>query len=100
MRVSGMDCAGCAAKIERSLEGLSGVVEVSVSAATERLTISYDAQQITEADIKKRVENLGYTLTDRQSPSQNGHVHNQDCNHGNHSNPALKQDHGHDDDHR
>lgn len=66
MQVGGMDCASCAAKIETALERLAGVAEVSVSAATERLTISYNPQQVTEADIKKRVVSLGYTIAVEQ----------------------------------
>ncbi|WP_337884432.1 heavy metal translocating P-type ATPase [Fischerella thermalis] len=62
MQVGGMDCASCAVKIEAVLGKLAGVVEVSVSAATERLTVSYDPQQVTEAEIKNRVVSLGYTV--------------------------------------
>ncbi|PSB55720.1 cadmium-translocating P-type ATPase, partial [filamentous cyanobacterium CCP1] len=70
MQVSGMDCASCAAKIETALERLAGVAEVSVSAVTERLTISYNPQQITEADIKNRVVSLGYTVAIEQPASK------------------------------
>lgn len=69
MQVGGMDCASCAAKIETALERLAGVSEVSVSVATERLTISYNPQQITEADIKNRVVSLGYTIAIEQPAS-------------------------------
>lgn len=65
-----MDCASCAAKIETALERLAGVAEVSVSAVTERLTISYNPQQITEADIKNRVVSLGYTVAIEQPASK------------------------------
>ncbi|MGG6297676.1 heavy metal translocating P-type ATPase [Leptolyngbya sp. AN02str] len=70
MQISGMDCASCAAKIETALERLAGVAEVSVSAVTERLTISYNPQQITEADIKNRVVSLGYTAAIEQPASK------------------------------
>jgi Zn2+/Cd2+-exporting ATPase len=62
LQVGGMDCASCAIKIENSLQQLTGVVEVSVSVATERLTLSYDPHQVSEADIQKRVSALGYTI--------------------------------------
>lgn len=64
-----MDCASCAAKIETALERLAGVVEVSASAATERLTVSYNPHQVTEADIKNRVVSLGYTVAVEQPAS-------------------------------
>lgn len=66
MQIGGMDCASCAVKIEIALERLAGVVEVSVSAATERLTVSYNPQKVTEADIRNRVVRLGYTVAVEQ----------------------------------
>ncbi|ELR97851.1 heavy metal translocating P-type ATPase [Gloeocapsa sp. PCC 73106] len=62
MQVSGMDCASCATKIEVALSRLAGVIEVSVSPATERLTISYYPEQITQLDIKNKVASLGYSI--------------------------------------
>lgn len=86
MQVNGMDCASCATRIERALKEFTGVVEVSVSAATERLVVSYNSQQITEADIKKRVADLGYTLiTAASKPQTHDHEHDHDHDH----------DHGH-----
>ncbi|PMB09467.1 heavy metal translocating P-type ATPase [Fischerella thermalis CCMEE 5273] len=69
MQVGGMDCASCALKIEAALGRLAGVVEVSVSAVTERLTVSYDPQQVTEAEIKNRVVSLGYTVVVERAAS-------------------------------
>lgn len=66
MQVGGMDCTSCALKIEKSLQQLVGVAEVSVAVATERLTVSYDPQQVGESDIHKRVEALGYTVKTKQ----------------------------------
>lgn len=62
MQVGGMDCPSCAMKIENSLQQLKGVAEVSVSVATERLTVSYDPQQVSEAEIQTRVTALGYSI--------------------------------------
>lgn len=71
MQVGGMDCASCAAKIETAIERLAGVVEVSVSAATERMTVSYNPQQVTEAAIQERVASLGYTIAvEPSAPTQ------------------------------
>lgn len=66
MQVGGMDCTSCALKIEKSLQQLVGVAEVSVTVVTERLTVSYDPQQVGESDIHKRVEALGYTVKTKQ----------------------------------
>lgn len=80
IQVGGMDCASCAAKIETALERLTGVVEVSVSAATERLTISYNPAYFTEADLHNQLASLGYraitpTLKQQAEPDHHAHGH-------------------------
>ncbi len=61
-QVTGMDCGGCAKTIEANLQQLAGVSEVSVSFASERLTVSYHPEQVREADIIKGVTDLGYSV--------------------------------------
>lgn len=61
-KIGGMDCGGCAKTIAATLQQLSGVAEAKVSFATERLSVTYDAQQVSEAKIRDRVIALGYTL--------------------------------------
>lgn len=57
-RVGGMDCAACAAKVERAVARLPGVTEVDVSAIAGTLHVSGgDRQRIGHA-----VEALGYTF--------------------------------------
>ena len=40
--VSGMHCAGCAAKVERAVEGLEGVERVEVNLLTGRMTVLFE----------------------------------------------------------
>ncbi|MBE9003833.1 cadmium-translocating P-type ATPase [Fortiea sp. LEGE XX443] len=61
-QIGGMDCGGCAKTIEATLQKLTGVAEVKVSFATERLSVTYDSQQANEATIRDRVTALGYTI--------------------------------------
>lgn len=37
--MQGLDCANCAGKLERKISGLDGVVEVSISYMTLRMTV-------------------------------------------------------------
>lgn len=60
-RVGGMDCGGCAKTIAANLQQLAGVTEAAVNFASERLNVTYNPQQVSEADIIKRVTDLGYT---------------------------------------
>ena len=90
MQVGGMDCASCAMKIEGSVEKLPGIAEVSVNVATGRMVVSYDSQEVSEAEIQQRVTRLGYTVAIEQprttaSSPPNSHDHNEDDGH----------DHGH-----
>ena len=40
--IGGMHCAGCAARIEKVLQGLPGVQTAQVNLATEKATVHYD----------------------------------------------------------
>lgn len=59
-RISGMSCAACANRIERSLSALGGVSQANVNLASEKATVSFDAQQVALTDLLKIVTDLGY----------------------------------------
>ena len=61
VQVGGMDCGSCAKTIEDSLRQMIGVIEASVSFAAGRLCVSYDADKVSEAAIRSRITQLGYT---------------------------------------
>jgi len=113
LQVGGMDCPSCEMKIETALQKLAGVTEVSVDVLTERMTISYDPQQVDEKAIAARVISLGYTIvtTKPKSSVQNkndynrstGHSPNEGTahshSHAGHSHEADNQDDGHNHNH-
>ncbi|MBE8966689.1 cadmium-translocating P-type ATPase [Nostocales cyanobacterium LEGE 12452] len=88
-QIGGMDCGGCAKTIKATLQQLPGVAEAKVSFATERLSVTYDSQQVNEATIRDRVTALGYTIepipnqtTQIQTPSAQtlqAHIGGMDC---------------------
>ncbi len=57
--VSGMTCASCAVRVERSLNGLSGVT-ASVNYATERATVDFDDAAVAPEELVRAVESVGY----------------------------------------
>jgi Cd2+/Zn2+-exporting ATPase len=61
MRVEGMDCSACAAKIENALKRLPGVSGTIVSYSTESLSLQYDPSRSSPDVIAGRVRALGYT---------------------------------------
>lgn len=84
MQVGGMDCSSCAMKIEGSVEKLPGIAEVSVNVATGRMVVSYDPQEVSEAEIQQRVMRLGYTVEIEQSRTSTASPqakHNEDDGH-------------------
>ncbi len=60
--VGGMDCAECAAHIERAVRALPGVRDVQVLVAAERATVSFDPAQVTLGQIKAAIGEAGYTV--------------------------------------
>jgi Cu+-exporting ATPase len=57
--ITGMTCASCANRIEKRLNKLEGV-EASVNYATEKASVSYDADQARPEDLVAAVEKAGY----------------------------------------
>ncbi len=60
IKISGMSCAACAARIEKSLNKLDGVDRAAVNFAIEKATVKYDSSKIKVYEIIKVVEELGY----------------------------------------
>ena len=97
-KVDGMDCAGCAAKIEGAVRRVKGVEDVSVSVTTRSMSVSHGA----DADLdklEKRVRALGYGterladgdgLPEASGAACCGHDHHHDHAHHDHD-----RHHGH-----
>lgn len=61
LKIGGMTCASCAARVERALAGVPGVVKAGVNLATEKATVEYDPGAVTVSALKKAVADTGYT---------------------------------------
>ncbi|KJS11875.1 MAG: ATPase P [Peptococcaceae bacterium BRH_c8a] len=60
LKVSGMTCAACAARVEKTLTGREGVLRANVNFALERATVEYDPSRVEVADLTKAVADAGY----------------------------------------
>jgi Cu+-exporting ATPase len=58
--ITGMTCASCVRRVERSLTKVDGVNEAAVNLATERARVSYDPTVTSPPDLKAAVEKAGY----------------------------------------
>lgn len=62
-RVSGMDCSSCATKIEGAVKRIAGVTDVSVSIASQLMTLHVDSRSETLSEVERVVAALGYQLS-------------------------------------
>lgn len=60
LKITGMSCAACSAKIERKLSKTEGVLNAAVNLATEKASISFEPSKLKTSDITQIIENLGY----------------------------------------
>jgi Cu+-exporting ATPase len=61
LEIGGMTCTSCAARVEKKLNKLEGVVEANVNYATELASVAYDAGHLQPPDLVRTVEAAGYT---------------------------------------
>jgi Zn2+/Cd2+-exporting ATPase len=62
--IEGMDCDNCARTLERGVLRLPGVEHASVNFGSARLDLAYDSATVTIDSISRRVDDLGYAITD------------------------------------
>jgi cation transport ATPase len=62
LNVSGMHCQSCIRRVEKALMSLTGVTEASVDLTERQATIHYDSAIVCLSDLKKAVEDQGYTV--------------------------------------
>jgi Cu+-exporting ATPase len=79
LELEGLSCASCAARVEKTLNGLDGV-EATVNLATEQATVHHDASVPVER-LVAAVEAAGYGARVAAAPHEGGHEH--------HDEPAL-----------
>ena len=60
--VLGMMCAGCSARVEKTLASVEGVREVSVNLPGRSALVDFDEQQVTAEKLKDAVEKAGYDM--------------------------------------
>jgi Cu+-exporting ATPase len=71
LRIGGMTCAACSARVERALRKLEGIQSAVVNLATEKATVVFDPRSLRLSSIKEAVERAGYTALE---PPKSGAV--------------------------
>ena len=65
LRLKGMTCAACAARLEKALNKLDGVVKAVVNFAMGNAMVEYNASQVTVGDMIKAVQRAGYDAEEK-----------------------------------
>jgi Cu+-exporting ATPase len=65
LRLKGMTCAACAARLEKVLNRLDGVIAATVNLATESAAVEYNPSQVSVADMIKAVQRAGYDAEEK-----------------------------------
>lgn len=60
--VDGMCCDHCAARVEKALSAISGVISADVK-LKKKVAVLRSREQISDEEIKKVIEEAGYTVT-------------------------------------
>ncbi|MFG1465809.1 heavy metal translocating P-type ATPase [Xanthobacter sp. DSM 24535] len=71
LKIEGMDCGACAAKIETAMQRLPGVADVAVNYSQGALSLTLDADRTSRATIEAKIRALGYTPVDGPAGSAN-----------------------------
>jgi Cu+-exporting ATPase len=84
LNISGMTCAGCAAKVEKALLGLEGV-SATVNAMTDSARVTFDSQTVAVEDLVAAVEGIGYSAAPAMAAASHPHHHDHDHDEEDHS---------------
>jgi Zn2+/Cd2+-exporting ATPase len=90
-RVSGMDCASCATKIDNALRRVPGVAQVNVSVPAGTVTVAHDDTVVPTA-LAKQIGTLGFKVMGQGPVDATGSAPKADHDHDHHG-----HDHNHDD---
>ena len=60
LKVTGMTCDGCTAKVAKALKTLGGVKDVVVSLSSASAMVRFDERLTSSAQLKSAVEQAGY----------------------------------------
>lgn len=61
--ITGMSCAACSARVDKTVRSLKGVKEVNVNLLTNSMVVSYDEKAIDSDSITEAVKKAGYGAT-------------------------------------
>ena len=70
--VIGMDCPDCAAKVEKAVKRMPGVVNATIVFPAGRLNVEYDSQQTGITQVLDKIKKLGYEAREDRAKNIRG----------------------------
>src|SRR5215217_2246827 len=67
--VTGLSCASCVGRVERAVEKVPGVLDVTVNLGTEKATVEYLAGEVDLGTIERAIEGAGYGVIREEETS-------------------------------
>jgi Cu+-exporting ATPase len=62
IKIKGMTCASCAARIEKAVSKMQGVKKANVNFATEKLNVTYDSGKVGIEGFIQKIKDVGYDV--------------------------------------
>ena len=79
--ITGMTCAACANRIEKGLKNLPGISVANVNFAMESATVTYDSKTIGITEVLKKIDQLGYSATEKHNRQESNTIKDLDIKH-------------------
>ena len=77
IKVTGMSCSACAARIERKVGKKEGVNSANVNFASEKLSVEYDEKVCAREDFEEIITGLGFGFIPVEKKKEEK-IHNSD----------------------
>jgi len=81
LKISGMDCASCAANIENALKKEKGVKSANVNFASEKLLLEFAPDETSLEKIQRTIKNLGYEAAEETTEGKEHDHHHKATTH-------------------
>jgi len=70
VKITGMTCAACAARVEKVVNKMEGITSASVNFATENLSVEYNEAETSRQKINEAIEKAGYGTVEVSTKSE------------------------------
>ncbi len=70
LRVDGLDCADCAAKLERDLQNVGGIHNARINFISKVINVEFDPDRIDRRSIEREIDKFGYKIGEKTAEQE------------------------------